>query len=39
LDKGRIKAFCSGQKLKYYNAGMHRSCFALPNYIDDAVNN
>jgi spermidine synthase len=38
MDKARIKAFTEANKLKYYNAGMHRSSFALPNYIDDSIN-
>jgi spermidine synthase len=31
FKEGRVKA--AGFKLKYYNAGIHRACFALPSFM------
>lgn len=33
LDDERAQAFAEAQELKYYNAGVHRAAFALPNFV------
>ena len=33
LDDERAQTFAEAQELKYYNAGVHRAAFALPNFV------
>ncbi len=37
VDKERVKMFCDGEKLKYYNEDIHFACFALPNYVRELL--
>jgi len=38
VDKERIQTFSMGQKLKYYNYGIHHASMCLPNYLKKTLN-
>jgi spermidine synthase len=37
LDEGRSHAFTQEHQLRYYNPGVHRAAFCLPNYIHQMI--
>ena len=38
LDKERVEKFTDANSLQYYNAGIHESAFALPNFVSNMIN-
>lgn len=37
LDSDRLESFTKANELSYYNEGIHRSAFALPNFVKEMI--
>lgn len=37
LDENRVTKFCNQHPLKYYNPGIHKSAFVLPNFVKEMI--